>query len=244
MLFCDGRSKSFRRNLEDFCERRCTHVSEMWVVYKPTARCGRRVSFASDNREVCLLVSPVPRTQLKAKPRVSKAGNASGEDSTHCSTYTGVDPLPWRAQPLISTSDKAAIFNLDRLPKPPPKLFDTSMGEPLFWNDRKHMSLWHQILKDVDASAVYDLSPGCGLLGKACLNAGLPYVAFCHFEKQGSFLQNVLDRAAVDAMTKSGFPLYCQDTNALIQEHFKDVVDQWREMELREDTVFDDVENE
>ncbi len=106
------------------------------------------------------------------------------------------------------------------------------------------MSLWHQILKDVDATAVYDLSPGCGLLGKACLNLGIPYVGFCHYEKQVSFLQNVLDRAAVEAMTKAGFPLYCQDTGALVQEHFKDVIDQWREMELREDTVFDDEEIE
>ena len=43
-------------------------------------------------------------------------------------------------------------------------------------------------------------------------------------------------------MTKRGLALYCQDTAALIQEHFSDITDYWRELELREDTVFDDDE--
>ena len=57
-----------------------------------------------------------------------------------------------------------------------------------------------------------------------------------------SFLEDVLDRAAVEAMTKRGLALYCQDTAALIQEHNSYFTDYWRELELREDTVFDDDE--
>ena len=41
-------------------------------------------------------------------------------------------------------------------------------------------------------------------------------------------------------MTKRGLFLYCQDTAALIKEHFSDITDQWRELQLREDTIFDD----
>lgn len=52
-LFCDGRSRACRRELEALTETD-RHVSEIWVVYKPTHRLGRRVSFASDNREVLL----------------------------------------------------------------------------------------------------------------------------------------------------------------------------------------------
>ena len=32
-------------------------------------------------------------------------------------------------------------------------------------------------------------------------------------------------------MARSGFPLYCQDTAALIEEHFKDVIEQAKDME-------------
>ena len=97
---------------------------------------------------------------------------------------------------------------------------------------------------DVGAVALYDLSPGCGWLAKHCLEAGIAYAGVCHHEKQVSFLQNVLDRAAVDAMMKRGLSLYCQDTAALIQEHFSDITDHWRGLELREDTVFSDEESE
>ena len=44
----------------------------------------------------------------------------------------------------------------------------------------------------------------------------------------------------MDAMAKRGLSLYCQDTAVLIQEHFSDITDHWRELEMREDTVFDD----
>ena len=108
----------------------------------------------------------------------------------------------------------------------------------------KTAALWKQILSDVGAGTVYDLSPGCGWLAKHCLEAGIPYAGVCHHDKQVSFLQNVLGRAAVDAMTQRGLMLYCQDTAALIQEHFSDITDHWRELEMREDTVFDDEEDE
>ena len=244
LLLCDGRSKSYRRHFEDLTEAngKCKHISELWIVYKPTRRTGRREGFASSNREACFLVTPCPRTTLKAKSReAGTEGNAAGELTTHSSTYTDVTPLSWLAQPLISTADKAVIFGRE-CPEPPKKMFDAASGEPLFWNDRKTAALWKQIVSDVGAVAVYDLSPGCGWLAKHCLESGIPYAGVCHHEKQVSFLQNVLDRAAVEAMTKRGLSLYCQDTAALIHEHFSDITDYWRELELREDTVFDDDE--
>ena len=191
LLLCDGRSKSYRRQFEDLTEasEKCKHVSELWVVYKPTRRTGRRVSFASSNREACFLVTPCPRTALKAKIREEgDEGNAAGELTTHSSTYTGVTPLPWLAQPLISTADKSDIFGR-ACPQPPRKLFDTSSGEPLFWNDRKTAALWKQIISDVGAAAVYDLSPGCGWLASIASKQAFRTQAFattrsrCHFSR-------------------------------------------------------------
>ena len=77
-------------------------------------------------------------------------------------------------------------------PVTPKNMFDTGSGEPLLWNDRMTAALWKQIVSDVDAVAVYDMSPGCGWLAKHCLEAGIPYAGVCHHEKQVSFLQNVL----------------------------------------------------
>lgn len=99
-----------------------------------------------------------------------------------------------------------------------------------------HTLLQDFLLQDFGAVAVYDLSPGSGLLAKTCLNLGLPYLACCRHPKQVAFLQNVCDRAALAAMTKAGTPSHCKDTAVLIEEHFKDILAQWGEMASQKDT--------
>ena len=84
LLFGDGRSRKTRRIVENSVEA-CRHVSELWLVYMPTARLGRRVHFGSDNKETIHVSMPVPRTQLKVQRRHGRAG----ETSTFSTTYTG-----------------------------------------------------------------------------------------------------------------------------------------------------------
>ena len=114
---------------------------------------GRKVSFASDNREVALLSMPVARTLLPCKERSEYAG--AGENSTHDTTYTGVEPVPWRAMPLVSLTDKAKIHGFEPQ-SPRAKLFDSGMGQPLFWQERKSPKFWATLFTHVDARAIFD----------------------------------------------------------------------------------------
>ncbi len=108
------------------------------MVYQPSPRLGRRVSFASDNREVMLLSLPVPRTHLRTKERKEFVG--ANKSSTHDSSYKGVRGSPWGALPFITAANKETIHGC-KLPEPNPKLFDTSLGQPLFWAERKSVAL-------------------------------------------------------------------------------------------------------
>ena len=91
LLACDGRSRACRSKLEKTMEP-FRNLNELLVVYSPTPRLGRRVSFASDNREVILISLPMNRTQLPTHERNSF--NKLGEGSTHDSAYMGVPPAP------------------------------------------------------------------------------------------------------------------------------------------------------
>ena len=43
LVFCDGRSRTCRAKLEEMTKS-MRHASEVWVVYKPSPRLGRKVS--------------------------------------------------------------------------------------------------------------------------------------------------------------------------------------------------------
>ena len=106
----DGRSTKARRTIEDAVAD-SRHLSELWVVYKPTsARVGKRVFLGSDNKETLHVSMPVPRTQLQVKKRLGNKAptdNAcgAGEKSTYSSTYTGARffflPAEWRHSLLL-----------------------------------------------------------------------------------------------------------------------------------------------
>ena len=88
--------------------RHLAHRPESWIVYTPTPRLGRKVIFGSDNREgavVFLFVAPA---------RLPTAYyNGAVEEFTYDATYTGVETLPWSAQPCISRADKAKIVGFE-----------------------------------------------------------------------------------------------------------------------------------
>ena len=93
--------------IDDIMEKR-RNFCERGVVYAPTKRLGRKVSFASD-KEACLLSLPVVRTQLALQRR--DRFNTLGEATTHDTTYTGVEPLAWGAAPKMHAGDKQAILD-------------------------------------------------------------------------------------------------------------------------------------
>ena len=75
------------------------HFCEIWVVYVPTKRMGRKVFLASDNKETCGVSLPLPRTALTVQER--DGFNKVGEESTHDSTYTGVPPFGLGSVPEV-----------------------------------------------------------------------------------------------------------------------------------------------
>ncbi len=222
LLACDGRSRQCRRAIEAAMDS-SRHLSELWVVFTPTPRLGRKVAWGSDNKEALLVSFPVQRTLLHTKDRMSF--QAAGEQSTHDASYTGVDPAPWAALPFVSKEDKEKI--LGHAPKDPkPALFDTSTGQPLFWAERKSLDLWKAILQDLDVKAVFDLSPGSGTCGRAALELGISYVGVARQPAHVAYLNNVIDRHALHLICKAGSPLCQQDLQHCIEEHFRDILDQ------------------
>ena len=88
--------------------------------------------------------TPVPRTQIPVKVRVS-VGHAAGEESTHDTSYPGVPSMAWSQMPRVSASDKARIWGAEA-ERPRPELFDTTLGQPLLWQERKTPAFWSCLL--------------------------------------------------------------------------------------------------
>ena len=210
------------------------HFNELWVIFTPSPRLGRKVSFASDNKETLLVSLPLSRTQLEVQDR--DVFNKLGEATTHDATYSGVKPLPWGACPKLHSGDKAAILGSPP-PAPSNKLFDTTMGLPLFWQERKSTELWGQILKDLRAKAVFDASPGSGQLARACLEQGIQYTGVAKNAQHAKWLNNILDRYALSTVAKNGTAFYDTDLATLVKEHFQDIADLIGQQDLTKDST-------
>ena len=243
LLVFDGRSSTCRRKLDRrmFENGNARNPCELFVVYSPTQRLGRKVSFASDNKEVAMISLPCPRTQYQTKERAVFSG--AGEVSTHDSTYTAVPPMAWAAMPCMTVKSKTAILGAEP-PVPNAKLYDSHHGQPLFWQERKTKALWSQLIRDLDGKAIYDLTPGSGTLARACMELGVQYCGVARSADHMSWLQNVLDRAALLTITTSGTPLFEQDLAECIRNHFSDVVTMLNESDAAadEEPQEDDVE--
>ena len=114
-------------------------------------------------------------------------------------------------------------------------LFDSSVGVPLFWQERKTVKCWKAILKDVQCKAVFDLTPGSGACARAAMEMGVPYAGVTRCQEHCSWLQNILDRQALRCVATAG-ALFDQDLSECVKEHFQDVLDQLNEQDAIEDT--------
>ena len=228
----DGRSRSCRKAIELVMEKR-RHFCELWVVYAPTRRMGRKVFFASDNKETCGVSLPLPRTQLAVKSR--DGFNRVGEESTHDSTYTGVTPLAWGAVQKFHAEPKKAILGFDA-PIPNNKLYDSTMGMPLFWQERKNTKFWAQLLHDLNIRAVFDATAGTGQLARACLQHGILYTGVAKNQTHAQMLNKILDRHAVSLVGQTGAACHDADLAALAKEHFSDLTEILDQQDLVGDT--------
>jgi hypothetical protein len=133
-----------------------------------------------------------------------------------------VNQVPWAGLSLISAGDEEMVHGVTPA-TPCHKTFDCSMGQPLFWQERNTVKFWSQLLNDVDAKVVFDLTPS-GRLERMCLGQGIVYPTMATNAEHSNSLQNLLDRAAMKIITKSGSPLYERGLAQCLQEHFQDVL--------------------
>ena len=235
LLFCDGRSRTCRAAIEQLCGE-ARFPTEIFVIYAPTRRLGRRVAWSGATCEMMLASFPVNRTLLASKDR-GKDFAAAGESSTHDNTYSGVQPVPWAGLPLVSLTDKARAFGVevDTLEVPKQSMHDASGGVPLFWQERKPVPLWRRIFEDLSARSVVDLTPGGGLAARAAMEMGISYIGLARSAEQGQWLTAACDRAALIAAVTPGTAMYNQDLQAGVEEHFGDIIEHLREADAAVD---------
>ena len=241
ILAFDGRNYEDRHVMEPVM-RKLRYLCEVWLVYAPSKRLGKRaVAWASDTRETGWISLPMARTLIPTKVRQSAAKDWSA--STHDSTYTNVPQVPWDGLPQIAVADKLRVLapclnaGADQdLPKPPVRIFDCDSGMPLYWQELKPVVWWEDILHCLDAKIVVDLSPGSGSVGRACLRLGIEYLACCRTEHHSSWLANVLDRESCELIVTNQSPLFEQDLSVMLKTHFSDVLDQLNVQKQAKDT--------
>ena len=87
------------------------------------------------------------------------------------------------------------------------------------------MSLFRsEFVKFVQVSSVIDVSPGSGTLAKLCLRKGIQYTGFCMSVEHSGFLQSVVDTYALKLTTVQGSSLFNQDLATLIDECYKEIL--------------------
>ena len=73
---------------------------------------------------------------------------------------------------------------------------------PLCWLETKTLAWWLNMLADIQADKVIDVTPGSGTLALACLSLGIRYVGVASSEGHFNFLNNKLHRASVKYMVR------------------------------------------
>ena len=131
---------------------------------------------------------------------------------------------------MLAAQERTAIIG--KCPTPPPRMFDVeSRGHPFSWYERKPIDWYQTFIKEIAASLVIDLTPGSGAMARACLEEGIQYIGVCRHQQHASWLQNILNRAAVERHTRLGTTLYEQDLVTCINEHFKELIDEMHDMD-------------
>ena len=94
----------------------------------------------------------------------------------------------------------------------------------MYWGETKSVALWVQLLTELGAKCVVDVTPGSGALAEAAVSMGIQYCGFVTNPGHLGWLSNVVDRAAVRHMVKSGTFLYQQELAESLKDMYADVV--------------------
>ena len=179
LMFFDGRNPNNREKMAKLVKP-ARHQSELWIVYKDQDRRERQVAWGSQNRETAWISLPIPRTQFKVKSREDGTRAGDWATSTHSTAWTNLPMARWRNLPTITMQDKQEAFPHNGSDStPPPNVWRADQGVPIFWQEKKPVEFWEDIINKVDAKMVVDLSPGSGSVGRACMRNGVQYVAAC-----------------------------------------------------------------
>ena len=130
---------------------------------------------------------------------------------------------------MVSLSDKSKIMNGASSPVPPSKVFDSDLGCPLYWQEIKSKEVWTAVLEATRADCVVDLGAGHGITARTCLAMGIPWTGLCCNQVHANWLNNVLDRWALEEITRKKSPLHEQTVAALVNAHFSDELQQIRD---------------
>ena len=164
-----GRSRTCHSELESLLES-ARHLSEIWIVYKPTPRLGRNVTFGSDNRETALVSLLVARNRgrVHKRPHVHRTGNPAME----CSAmhFGGGQRQDRRIRAIVAEGKNSMTQH---------EASAVSRGQTI-----------SRIVLDLDAKAVCDLSPGCGTCARACIDMGIFYTGITRVAEHCSRLQS------------------------------------------------------
>ena len=68
------------------------------------------------------------------------------------------------------------------------------------------------------------------------MQAGISYSCVAKNAEHGSWLINVLDRAALGQICKEGSPLHTSDLSQSVKEHFSETLDQLNEQDKAAET--------
>ena len=144
--------------------------------------------------------------------------------------------------PTMTSADRATMTFQQACPSPAAGIFDVAArGHPFSWTERKPLAWYQVFLAELCAALVVDYSPGSGAMARACLNAGIQYVGICRTEEHCSWLTNILNKAAVECISRTGSPLYQQDLASCIDAHFKEVI---QELHQQDAAVADEADDD
>ena len=133
--------------------------------------------------------------------------------------------MAWGKLPSIAIADKNRIIGAST-PVPHSAVFDSDLGCPLCWQEVKSKELWCALLEAANADFVVDLGAGSGITARACLALGIPWVGLCWNQVHVHWLNNVIDRWALESIVDKSSPLHEQDLSKLVTTHFSDVLQQ------------------
>jgi len=154
-----------------------------------------------------------------------------------------VVPLNWGQLPSITIADKEKVFGR-KPPVPPNKVFDADLGCPLIWQEVKSKDLWAALFEATSADFVVELGAGSGTSARACLSLGIPWTGLCWNVTHLHWLNNVLDRYAVELIAEKESPLHEQDLAKLVSTHFSDVLQQVKDRDSTPNEPDDDADDE